>query len=167
MALVSLPICRWIRFVGKHRADPATRKRGVGIAIILPGLLNRGRVRDWPGLSPRNKSGWPSLRLRSGQALVSPVVGETGRGFSSSRVAQACPDPMRCVPLLARRLAIALQDLINKGDRGLQLRVRPFGLLTRLGQGAANRLPHHAPVYRAIANGLRPLDAISCAADRQ
>jgi hypothetical protein len=51
------------------------------------------------------------------------------------------------VPLLARRLEIALQDLINKGDHGLQLRVRPFGLFTRLGQGAANRLPHHASVY--------------------
>ena len=62
-------------------------------------------------------------------------------------LAQACPDPMRRVPLLARRLAVTLQDLINKGDHGLQLQVRPFGLLTRLGQGAANRLPHHAPVY--------------------
>jgi len=59
---------------------------------------------------------------------------------------QAHPDPVRRVPLLARRLAISLQDGIDKGDRRLQFGVRPFRLLPGLGQGAGNRLPHHSPM---------------------
>jgi hypothetical protein len=47
-------------------------------------------------------------------------------------LAQTCPNPVRRVPLLPRRLAITLQDLINERDRPLQLQVRPFSLLTRL-----------------------------------
>ena len=60
---------------------------------------------------------------------------------------QAHPNPVRRMPLLPRRLAITLQDLVNERDRRLQFRVRPFRFLPRLGQGAGNRLPHHSPVY--------------------
>ena len=41
-------------------------------------------------------------------------------------LAQPRPDPVRRVPLLARRLPIAFQDLVDERDRRLQLPARPF-----------------------------------------
>ena len=57
---------------------------------------------------------------------------------------------MRRVPLLARRFPVGFQNRIHKLDRRLQLPSRPFGLLPRLRQRAADRLAHHAPMHAQL-----------------
>jgi Group II intron, maturase-specific domain len=54
---------------------------------------------------------------------------------------------MGCVSLLPRRLFVRLQNLIYERDCRRQLPARPPHFLPRRGQGAANRLPHHTPMY--------------------
>ena len=59
-------------------------------------------------------------------------------------LAQTRPDPMRCMTLLARRLAVGLQDLVDEGSHRRQLRPLSFRNFSFGGNGARQRLPHLA-----------------------
>jgi len=68
------------------------------------------------------------------------------------------PDPMGCVPLLARCLAVGFEHRIDELDRRFQLPARPFGLLPWFRHRVSDRLAHHPPVYPKLLghSGYRP-----------
>jgi len=51
------------------------------------------------------------------------------------------------MPLLARRLPILVQNLVNEGRDQTQLWLRPRRIAMDRWQRPGNRLPHHAPVH--------------------
>jgi hypothetical protein len=57
------------------------------------------------------------------------------------------PDAMRGVALLARSFTVTFQNRIDKLDCRLELPSRSLMLLSRLRQGASDRLAHHPSVH--------------------
>jgi len=60
------------------------------------------------------------------------------------------PDPMRRVPLFSGRLAIGLQDRVDKWNRWRKLRMIPFGYFPCRRYRAGKRLPHLSPVHAQL-----------------
>jgi hypothetical protein len=69
---------------------------------------------------------------------------------------------MGCVPLLARRLPVALQDRIDEILDRPQLGTRPFRSLPLRRQRAPQGFPHHPPVHTELAgySANRPLTVL-------
>ena len=57
------------------------------------------------------------------------------------------PDATGGVPLLTRSFLVCFQNLIDEHDWSVQFRAAAHHFLPWLGQGAANRLPHHSTMY--------------------
>lgn len=98
-----------------------------GVALRDEGLPNRHVERDFP-----------VVHVLSHRALPNRTVRHLG--------SDPLPNPMRCVSLLSRRLAIGLQNAVYELNRGLHFPARSLCLLSRLRQRTADRLPNHPPV---------------------
>jgi len=74
-------------------------------------------------------------------------------------VPQPGPDPMRRVPLLARRLPVRFQHLLDMLFDRSQPRLFPIGLLPVRRDRARDRLAHHPPVNAMLPS--KALDRLS------
>jgi len=69
--------------------------------------------------------------------------------------AQSRPDPVRRVPLLSGRLAVGLQNRLDKWNRRRQFGALPFWNLPLGRHRASQRLTHFSPVHPQLP-GYRP-----------
>jgi hypothetical protein len=91
-------------------------------------------------------------RLACGQPqlFLAPLHVAPHRRFRHSRIgmlpANPFPDPVRRVPLLARRFPIALQNPVDKLSHRPQLRTASRLCFSHWRNRTGQRLPHHPPV---------------------
>ena len=64
-------------------------------------------------------------------------------------------DAPRRMTLLARRMAVRVENLVDERDHRVQLRLGPRRVTMRRRKRSGNRLPHHAPVHAELGRNTR------------